>query len=378
MSFPGPRTSRFTLRATVCLLLIALLAGGRRCIAQQDPASGNEPPPDENATMTLHVYTNLIQIPVLILGPFHDTAPRFDPKQLIVTVGDAKPFHPVHVRPEGDDPIALAILVDVSDTQSRLLPELPSVLEKLARSLHPQDRIAVYALDCTLSRVSDFAPPDAALLKAAGDNARKAATPRTDSHRRNCNNTLRLNDSLVALTDQVWEQTGRRVILAVSRGADTGSIASDEVVHHAATGRGVAIFGISPYVPEVNYVSARRGMSAPITAPPPAPPQRFEVLCEASGGLVRTATQDTLSSMLQLFIRNLRERTIIEFPRPKNTIPGTQIINVTLPNSGAFIRSAGVTVPLPDARTLTDPNTIRPGEDPPPDTAPPPVPDAPQ
>jgi hypothetical protein len=378
MSFPGARTSRFTLRATVCFLLIALFAGGCRCIAQQDPASADTPPPDENATMTLHVYTNLIQIPVLILGPRLDIAPRFDPKQLIVTVGDAKPFHPVHARPQGDDPVALAILLDVSDTESRVLPELGSAFGKLARSLHPQDRVAVYALDCKLTRVSDFAPPDAALLRTAGDNARKAATPRTDSHHRNCNDTLRLNDSLVALTDQVWEQTGRRVILAISRNADKGSIASDEIVHEAATGRGTAIFGISPYAPEVNYMSPRRGMSAQITAPAPAPPQRFELLCENTGGMVRMATQDTLSSMLQLFIRNLRERIVIEFPRPKNTVPGTQIISVMLPNSDAFIRSAGVTVPLPSAHTLADPNTIHPGEDPPPDTAPPPVPDAPQ
>jgi len=380
MSFPGSRTSCFARPATVCLLLILLLAASLRCTAQQVPATGDAPPPDENATMTLHVYTNLVQIPVLILGPLRDTAPRFDLKKLVVTLDDRKPFHPVHVRPEGDDPIALAILVDVSDPQNRLLPELPSAFEKLARALHPQDRVAVYSLDCTLSRVADFHAPDAEILSTAAVNARKAASPRNEKRRRNCNDAVRLNDALVALTDQVWDQTGRRVILAISPGADVGSVASDDDVHKIATGHGVAIFGIAPVDPDVSYVmmSPRRGAAIQNTPATQHVSPRFEYICEASGGIGRTATDNTINTQLQLFVRNLRERIVIEFPRPKDTSAGSHIIDVLLPGSNTFIRSAGVSVPLPDPSTLADPNTIRPGEAPPPDTAPPPVPDTPQ
>src|ERR1700728_3056548 len=138
-------------------ILFAMAAPG---VAQQAP--------DENATLTLHVYTNLIQIPVLILGPYLDYAPKVDPKKLTVTVGDGKPFHPNHIRPEGDDPIALAILFDVSDSGSELPSRFESGLAGLAsQSLRPQDSVAIYALDCSLLRVSGYAPADTDSLKAA-------------------------------------------------------------------------------------------------------------------------------------------------------------------------------------------------------------------
>ena len=142
---------------------------------------------DENATMTLHVYTNLIQIPVLILSPLLDYAPKVDPKSLTVTLGEGKPFHPNHIRPEGDDPISLAILLDVSDSGNDLLPQFGPGLAKLAaQSLRPQDSVAVYALDCSLLRVSGFVPTTFDSLKAAGERARNATTPRENKRRRNC------------------------------------------------------------------------------------------------------------------------------------------------------------------------------------------------
>ena len=60
----------------------------------------------------------------------------------------------------------------------------------------------------------------------------------------------------------------------------------------------------------------------------------------------------------------LRERYILEFPRAHNATSGLHVLGVKI-HDGAdyFIRSAGISVPLPDPALARDPTTI------PPDTA---------
>ena len=59
------------------------------------------------------------------------------------------------------------------------------------------------------------------------------------------------------------------------------------------------------------------------------------------------------------FTEMLRERYVVEVPRPLNSTPGEHGIHVKIEKSeDDFIRPAGITVPLPDAALLADPTTV--------------------
>ena len=56
---------------------------------------------------TLHVYENLIQIPVLVLDPLGAPLELIDPRRFAISIDSGPRFRPMYVRPEGDDPISL-------------------------------------------------------------------------------------------------------------------------------------------------------------------------------------------------------------------------------------------------------------------------------
>jgi hypothetical protein len=341
-------------RCALWMMSVAILfAVAAPCLAQEAQ--------DENATLTLHVYTNLIQIPVLILSPYLDYAPKVDPKKLTVTLGDGQPFHPNHIRLEGDDPIALAILFDVSDSKSDLPARFGPALAKLAeQSLRPQDRVAIYALDCGLLRISGYASADADSLKVAGERARDATTPREDKHRRSCGTSLRLLDALAAVTNGLSRQPGRRVLFAVSGGSDNGSKISVEDLHRFANDQGVAIFGLTQ---GPGTVPRGLNLNSPVS---PRPQSFFSLICENTGGLALHTSSDGLSRSMASLVKMVRGRIIVEFPRPGQLTSGPHDINVAIAKSIAFIRPAGSSVPLPDPGIVADPNTIHPEDSVPP------------
>jgi len=310
---------------------------------------------DENATLTLHVYTNLIQIPVLILGPYLDYVPKVDPKKLTVTLGDGKPFYPNHIRPEGDDPIALAILFDVSDTGSGLPSQFGPGLAGLAsQSLRPQDSVAIYALDCRLLRLSPYGPADVDSLKDAGERARHATTPRENKYRRTCGTSLHFLDALMAVTSELSHQPGRRVLFAIAGGTDSGSKFSADDLHQFANDSGVAIFGLTE---GLGTIPPGANLKSPVSA---RPRSFFSLICENSGGLALHTSAEVFSKSLVSLVNMVRGRIIVEFARPSELAAGPHVITVAIAKSTAFIRSSGNSVPLADPHILTDPNTIHP------------------
>ena len=77
-------------------------------------AAQDAPTPKDEPIRTLHVYANLIQIPTLVLGlnrerlktPIAESRFSVSIHRTVVSA--------THVRLEGDDPISLSILLDVS------------------------------------------------------------------------------------------------------------------------------------------------------------------------------------------------------------------------------------------------------------------------
>ncbi len=76
---------------------------------------------------TLHVYENLIQIPVLVLDPLRAPLEPIAPRRFAISVDSGPRFRPTHIRQEGDDPISLSILLDASGPENDLLPTIVDV-----------------------------------------------------------------------------------------------------------------------------------------------------------------------------------------------------------------------------------------------------------
>ena len=86
---------------------------------------------------------------------------------------------------------------------------------------------------------------------------------------------------------------------------------------------------------------------------------QFPSLCELSGGIVTTMSErKSLQQTLKEFVKMVRQRYIVEFPRPANSTSGKHTMNVQIANGNYFVRPAGISVPIPDPALLADPTTV--------------------
>jgi hypothetical protein len=327
-----------------------------------------EPKVVDGGVPTLHVYTNLIQIPTLVLGPSLELIKKpIAENRFSVSIDDGPWFPAIHVRPEGDDPIALSILLDVNGDTAVLMPKIGDALAELARSsLHAHDRISLYAMDCSLMRSLADVPGDSALVKRGTDAVLESWTLRK-RHKQSCEQPIHLWDALAAVGVETSKLSGRRVILAVTDGRDGGSKHSWNELATFAQENGTAIFGLR-YVQYLPWASGptvgRRSGGAPfgINAGPKEVEEGWTSVTELSGGVVTTASDTkSLGMVLGQFVTMVRGRYIVEFPRAFNSTAGTHVMQVKVAKSNYIIRPAGITVPLPDAALAGDPTTIQTG-----------------
>jgi hypothetical protein len=149
------------------------------------------------------------------------------------------------------------------------------------------------------------------------------------------------------ITKNLSRLPGRRVILAVANGKDKGSDHHTwNEVRTLAQVSGVTIFGVS-------YLQSG--------SPPPSQgyENAFSDLCQLSGGVVIDTNEIVVSRSLRRFTRILRERYIVEFPRPANATAGQENMRVRIDKSGNdFVRASGKAVPLPNAAVMADPTTV--------------------
>jgi hypothetical protein len=317
-------------------------------LAQNAPVSQDQP------IHTLHVYTNLIQIPTLVLGSNRERLNKpIAESRFSVSIDGGSWFPATHVRVEGDDSIALSILLDARGDVADLMPKIDHAIANLAPlSLHAKDHVSIYALDCELISYVRNAPVDNANLKRGVDEALKTwSERRQEKHRANCPRSVQLWDSLNFVVEALSRLPGRRVILVVSDGHDDGSKNLWNVVMTNAQATGVAVFGMSYLSPSA--------MASRIAYPGQTHEDPFDSLCQLSGGMVFRTNVQSLAESLRTFVTTVRERYIVEFPRPSNSTAGEHGMEVKIAKGGGyFIRSSGISVPLPNAAVLADPTTV--------------------
>ena len=300
-------------------------------------------------TPTLHVYANTIQLPVLVLSAAQEPINPIAAKRFAVSLDGGPWFRATHVRREGEDPISLAILLDVNGSGAELMSKMPEALAALAPgSLHAQDRVSIYVLGCLLVRSLDDVPAEAESLRKGTDAALAWKAETLREHGRKCARKTSLWDALAYMTGALQSRPGRRVILAITAGGGKGGIHSPRAVRTFAQAEGVAVFGVIPIV-NLAFSDLSELKSE----------NTLHFFCEMTGGMAVSSNEGQLQRTLSRFTETLRERYIVEFPRPYNVTRGAHGLVVRIDKSGDdFIRPGGISVPIPDPATLSDPMTI--------------------
>jgi hypothetical protein len=291
-------------------------------------------PAQEAEPYTIHVYTNLVQIPALVLSTMLTPLPLIPANNFRISLSGGRAFAPLRVRLEGDDPISLSILIDASGSQDALIAQLPDALAALAPAqLHPEDTVSLFAMDCTLLRsIRDIAPEPVALADAvrnllAGPGLHGSKT------RAACAGHLQALTYMGRVVSSLRTQPGRRVLLVLTDGYDGGSHLYAPDVISLAGNNAVAIFGL------------RDSNNLPLSMDETV---RLRRICESSGGMVLNTSPRKFPQTLSHFVDLVRGRYILEFQRPHNMKPGVHALDVSVARQFAFIRTAGATMPTTD------------------------------
>jgi hypothetical protein len=328
-------------RAVKCLVVATLVSCGFSAAAQQ---------PEDAHPYTIHVYTNLMEIPALVLDSSDEPLKHVDTSRFAISLDSGPNFPPTYVRLEGDDPISLAVLLDLSDEEiARELPILRNAIPALApESLHSRDHVSLYTMDCALVRsANDMVASNAAMTEALDAAIDHPGLHGPKNKPTRCSGKSRLWDSLGTVATDLGSRPGRKVIVLVSNGLDGRSGLRWNDLRRFAASRGIAIFGITfDLDTSVEYLKED---------------YLIETLCRSTGGTVLHLTSEhDLRNAFPNVMKLVRGRYILQFHRPGNATRGLHDVAVTLKHTVAHIRVAGTTVPLPSAEESSGPDGLPP------------------
>jgi len=265
-----------------------------------------------------------LELPVLVVDHEHRPVDDVRLDQMRVKAGSGAAFAPTAMRKEGDDPISLAILIDASRDSWHDLHEIGDDLASLAGSeLLPNDRVTVYAADCTMTRSLRDAPPDAAVLRKAVSDAMSSPNLHGGKQGSACGKTVHLWDDAAVAIAGLSHEPGRRVLLLVSSGLDGGSKYDSETVRQYAFDQGVAIFGLRDqrHVDADTYtqgaLSTSHDFGNSVMTPQVASRNAtsLELLCANDGGVALVSTTTFRKDALADIVMLVRNRYILTIPK---------------------------------------------------------------
>lgn len=323
----------------------SVIAASVLCAQQPQSTESQEQTP----VYTLKVYTNRVQVPTLVLDHDRGPLPQIDSRYFQVSLDGGKRFAPTHVRMEGEDPLKLAILIDVGGKERHdLMADLvPATAEMARKELHSQDRISIYLLTCNLLRTVREVQPFPGLLSGSIEGGLQSPKLGKDDAGASCGKNVPLWDATATVISDMSDAPGRRVILLISDGRDDGSSLGWPKLHDYAGREGVALFGLREQALAGYGWQGLEHIDV------------FRTLCESTGGIVMQGERRDLQKQLQQWIELLRGRYIVEFPRPQAISHGKHDIVVSIKNDGlAFTTEAGASFTLPDPKITSDPHYV--------------------
>ena len=333
---------RERLRLRLCMGWIAACLMCAAMAAQERPARDSPAPVNQAeplATPTLHLATNLVQIPVLILTAKGERLPApIATQRFQVKLQGGPAFEPKYARVEGDDPIDLSIVVDTRIMPDDLLRKLDDSVAGLAPEfLHAGDHVSIFVIDCSTVRAVKEVPAERARLKRAVDLALVNWTERqTQKKGTPCDVDTHLWDVLAYVTDDLSKHPGWHAVVAVTDGTNKKGKFNADTLARMAQDDQVTILGLDPALNKGVYIRGRSGDST----------EDFGEVCGLSGGLWLGLYDKTVAERMQWFTQVLRDRYIVEFPRPPNLKPGSTAMTIKIAGMEAFIRPAGDLVPV--------------------------------
>lgn len=343
------------LATTALVSLIAVAWVGR---AQTTTPERGTP----DGTYTLHVYTDLLQVPTIVLTPLHSNYRALTKESFTLSLDGGQRFHPTNVRLEGDDPITLAVLLDLTTDDNSMFASFASAMSALPPGVFSaRDYISVYAYDCKLMRTTGDKPATPEILQAS---MVKVMTEGRESARsgakRSCWQGKRLYDAVAKVSQDISDFPGRRVVLVISDGADRHSTNDWLSVARFAGNKSVAIFGIRPVRTPTGTTKGFSGSDFNDSWVTVEESDSFGRLCETSGGLVLDggSSKSMMAGQIQRLMTMLRNRYILEFPRPANGSAGFYAFDVKVKDPTAIIRSAGIAFPPRERDAKASPGTV--------------------
>jgi len=327
ISHPTLFLSRRRSRCWLSLLLLISTCTVPALRAQDTPPAL----PENSAPYILHLYARLVELPTMILVRDGKKNTTLEPHQINIKLNAEQPFHPTSLRREGNDPLSLAILVDVSGDQRDQLSALQKYFaEWVSNSLHPQDHVSIYALDCSLFETSNDVAADSSGLQKSLDLALTTPLTHGAAKKPSCGNSIRLRRATVYVIRKLSQLPGRRILLLVTRGRDGKDSMTWPQVNNEAKSDSVTVFAL--------------------TAPDPFEFERImdvSNLTQESGGFLLSPTATELPNALDRIISLLRNRYILQFPMPESLVPVLYHVEVTVPKFAAIIRPSSVSFPVP-------------------------------
>ena len=327
---------------------MAVLAFPRtEAVAQVRPAV-----PASDTAYRLHVYEDLVEVPTLVLTAQYGQMPGLQANSFQIRLDAGRPFQPAAERLEGDDPLDVGVLVDASGAvPDAVVTDFAAALPQLTPGwLGSRDHVSVYAVDCGLFQ---GAPAVAQASAETLANALRSALANPALHRTasseatGCRGSRHLWDAIGTVAEHLGAAHGRRVLLVLTDGNDSGSTHTWEQVREYVNGLSVAVFAIRQRPAPT--------MGKPVSTSAEEP---LYLLCAGSGGVRLAIGPQGLLRSMQAAINMVRSRYVLYFPRPANDTAGRHRIDVTVMDKTAIVRPTGVTFPPPDARQRSDPSTV--------------------
>lgn len=332
--------------------IAALLLACAWPLVSQQPTEPEPEPPPPGSIYTLHVYTNLIQVPLLVLNSQNKPVNGLTREQFKINIDSGPAFYPAKLHREDAESLMLATLFDASSTEPELIAAAPDALASLTHgAMNDVDQMALFAFSCQFALLPRAVAVDsAAVTEASLRVLHMPGLQGTGEKHPDCLHKSQLRDSIASTIGAIAKMQKRRAIIVITDGFDRRSKHSWEELRHLAVAQSVAIFAIrsNGYISAV-YEGRDRMESV----------NSLSFLCGQSGGIMLQSSGKDLPATLARIVAMIRSRYILEFPRPSNSTSGFHQMEVKVAARDVRSFATGATALLPQDTELNDPNTVK-------------------
>jgi hypothetical protein len=296
-----------------------------------------------SGTPTIHVTTDLIQLPVLALKPPFRSASGLTRSNFTIRLDGGSPFHPSYLRTERDEPMVLGMVVDADPSEPLQLSRgLQAAIQRWpADLLHGTDRLSFYVLGCRLVRSLDNAPADLNQRRDSIVHAASFSNFQTALEGGKACQRPPMEKVLEAVIYQIAKNAEWKVLLLIVNGERPTDMKSLRRVQAIAATQGVTLFAIK-YLKQGSFpasvYSATEGLN---------------VLVSSLGGISVHSSFDDLGDVTETIITIIRQRYILSFPRPGNGSAGAHRLEINTNAKGVIVRSSAASAPLLDTTHCT-------------------------